>query len=385
MAAFEFATAGRIIYGSGTISRLADLIPDEGRKVLIVHGYPDWESTIFTALPEQSVEDWTNFKAAGEPTLQSVRECAEIARQSGAELIIGIGGGSALDMAKAAAAMAANPGDVLEYLEVIGEGKELSEDPLPVIAIPTTAGTGSEVTSNAVIGSDEHLVKVSLRHRKMLPAVAIVDPSLTLTLPPDVTGYTGLDALVQVIEPLLSRLANPMTDALCREGIKRAGKSLLGAVQQGEVLSYREDMSLVSLFGGLALANSKLGAVHGIAGPFGGMYPAPHGAICGRLLAPVLRHNLQMLQHTDGSGDYLARFQEVAGLLTGNPQAEPEEAVAWVEQAIKATQIPGLTAYGFVREAMPELISKSQQASSMKGNPVNLSDETLEAILTEAM
>jgi alcohol dehydrogenase class IV len=385
MITFEFATANRIIFGVGAISALAEGVKKLGRNVLVIHGFPDWEATIFENLADHLIDEWSQYKVSGEPTIESVRVCAQFARDAQAKLIIGIGGGSALDMSKAAAAMVTNPGDVLEYLEVIGAGRKLLNDPLPVIAIPTTSGTGSEVTRNAVIGSEEHLQKVSLRHEKMLPAMAIVDPALTVSLPPAITAYTGLDALVQLIEPLVSRQANPLTDALCLDGIQRVRNSLPGAYQDGKVLPKREDMALASLFGGLALANAKLGAVHGIAGPFGGMYPAPHGAICGRLLAPVMRQNIRLLRKADNEPVAFARYQEIASLLINNPEAEPEAATEWVEQLVAKMEIPGLAAYGFVPDAVPELIRKAQESSSMKGNPIGLTDEQLEMILTEAM
>lgn len=195
----------------------------------------------------------------------------------------------------------ANGGDPLDYAEVIGHGRPLERRSLPLIAIPTTAGTGAEVTRNAVIGSPEHRVKVSLRSPLMLPEVAIVDPELTRDLPPALTASTGLDALTQLIEPLVSCRTNPLTDALCRSGIQRAARSLRRAVEHGEDLVAREDMSLASLFSGLALANAALGAVHGLTGPLGGMFEASHGALCASLLPAVMEANVRALRHRAGT------------------------------------------------------------------------------------
>lgn len=385
MITFEFATANQILFGSGLIAKLGQSAAKLGSNALVIHGFPEWEEILEENFYQGWDGAWEEIATAGEPTITDVMQCADLARRMKADLVIGIGGGSTLDTAKATAAMATNPGDLLEYLEVIGEGRKLIEDPLPVIAVPTTAGTGSEVTRNAVIGSPDHSVKVSLRHEKMLPQIALIDPELTLGLPAEVTAYTGLDALVQLIEPLVSRQANPMTDALCREGIKRAAGSLRSAYQDGSKLVYREDMALASLFGGLALANSKLGAVHGIAGPFGGMYPAPHGAICGRLLGPVMLRNIKTLRETGEAPQALERYKEIAQMLTGNPQAEAEQGTAWVDDLVQQMAIPHLGDYGFVEDAMDALVEKSQRASSMKGNPVRLPDKALKDILEQAM
>ena len=232
-------------------------------------------------------------------------------------MVIGLGGGSAIDTGKAIAALLTNPGDPLDYLEVIGRGQALQQTPLPYIAIPTTAGTGSEVTRNAVLASHEHHVKVSLRSPLMLPRVAIVDPELTYSLPPAITASTGLDALTQLIEPYTCNSPNPMIDAICREGMQRAARSLKRAYQNGSDAAAREDMSIAALFGGMALANAKLGAVHGFAGPLGGLFPAPHGMICARLLPFVVEANVRALQMREPDSPVLKRYDEVAQLLTG--------------------------------------------------------------------
>ncbi|MCX7013427.1 MAG: iron-containing alcohol dehydrogenase, partial [Candidatus Sumerlaeota bacterium] len=203
------------------------------------------------------------FSTAGEPTTAMVSAGADRARRAECDLAIGIGGGSALDAAKAIAALLTNGGDVMDYLEVIGRGLPIARPSAPCIAIPTTAGTGAEVTRNAVLGAPEHRVKVSMRGPHLLPRLAIVDPLLTHSAPPAVTASTGLDALTQLLEVFVSNQANPMTDGVCREGLARAGRSLRRAYENGSDAAARGDMALASLFGGLALANAKLGAVHG--------------------------------------------------------------------------------------------------------------------------
>ena len=275
---FEFATASRILFGAGVARHIVPEAVRMGSRVLVVGGRSESRAEPTVDALRQAGLAVATYSVSGEPTVETARSGAERAEGHRADLVIGIGGGSVIDAAKAIAALTTNPGDVFEYLEVIGRGAPLVSDPIPVIAVPTTAGTGSEVTRNAVLASEAHHVKVSLRHPKMLPALAVVDPELTYSLPSALTASTGLDALTQLIEPFVSTAANPLTDGLCREGLLRAARSLARAVTVGDPES-REDMAVASLFGGLALANSKLGAVHGLAGPLGGMFPrAPHGA-----------------------------------------------------------------------------------------------------------
>ena len=300
-------------------------------------------------------------------------------------MIIGFGGGSALDAAKAIAALTANDGDPLDYLEVIGQGKPLRRVPVPVIAIPTTAGTGSEVTTNAVLASKEHAVKVSLRSPLMLPRVALIDPELTFSLPPGVTASTGMDALTQCIEPFVSNRANPVTDALCREGITRGGRSLRLAHDQPEHAGARRDMALTALFGGMALANAKLGAVHGFAAPIGGMFNAPHGAVCAILLPSVMETNIHALRERSPEHEALARYSEIACMLTGNANAAAEDGAEWVRQLVTDLAIPGLAAYGVTEDAVPEIVEKAAKASSMQGNPLPLTGEELDQILKSAI
>ncbi len=299
--------------------------------------------------------------------------------------MIGFGGGSAIDAGKAIAAMLTNDGDLLDYVEIIGRGRALARPSAPFIAIPTTAGTGSEVTRNSVLASPEHRLKVSLRSPLMLPRIALVDPALTCDLPPALTASTGLDALTQLIEPYTCSRANPMTDALCVEGIRRAGRSLRAAFADGGNAAAREDMSVASLFGGMALANAGLGAAHGFAGPIGGMFPAPHGAICAALLPHVMETNLHALQKRDSTNPSLQRYAEVAKLLVNSNDAKPEDGVAWIRKLVSDLRIPPLRTYGVTGENTSELVGKARNASSMKANPIALTDEELAAILEAAL
>jgi alcohol dehydrogenase class IV len=383
--AFEFATATEIVFGRGKLAELPARARALGERALLVTGSRPQRAASALELLRAAGIDCTVFSISGEPTLELVRHGTERGSEAGVELVIGLGGGSVIDAAKAIAALLGNAGDPLDYAEVIGKGKKIEQPSLPLIAVPTTAGTGAEVTKNAVLASAEHRVKVSLRSLHMLPRLALVDPELTHSVPPEVTAATGLDALTQVLEPYVSNAANPLVDALCLEGMKRGARSLRRAYQDGADAEAREDMALTSLFGGLALANAKLGAVHGFAAPLGGRFSAPHGALCARLLPLVIRANLQALRVRAPGSPYLERYTMVARALTGRADARAEDAVAWTEELVAALAIPSLGSYGMVAADVTEIVGKAKQASSMKGNPVALDDQELGAILEAAL
>ena len=381
---FEFATASRIIFGQGTVKEVAPMASKMGNCALLVTGRNVERAGPLSGSLKNTGMKIVTFSVSDEPTIELTIEGVELARQNASDIVIGMGGGSVIDTAKAIAALLTNSGDIIDYLEVIGRGKPLSCPSAPCIAIPTTAGTGAEVTKNAVLTSKEHKVKVSLRSPTMLPDLAIVDPELTYSMPPSLTASTGLDALTQVLEPFVSVKSNPLTDAICIEGLKRAARSLHRAFKDGSDTRAREDMSIVSLFGGLTLANSKLGAVHGIAGPMGGMFPVPHGVICARLLPFVVEVNVRALQRHN-SQQYLLRYDQVAQVLTGKSNAKAEEGIARIHDLCDALDIPGLSDFGITEDHFSDLIASSKKASSMKGNPVNLTDEELTEILQKAV
>jgi alcohol dehydrogenase class IV len=382
---FEFATATQIIFGTGSLFDLGPLARQLGQQALVVIGSSGLRTAPLFDILKKAGINYTTFTVIGEPTTDTVRQGVAQARHDNSELVIGFGGGSVLDAGKAIAALLTNGGDPLDYLEVIGRGQALIEAPAPCIAIPTTAGTGSEVTRNAVLGSPEHRVKVSLRSPLMLPRLALVDPELTLTMPPPVTATTGLDALTQVIEPYVTPKVTPLTDGFCLEGMYRVSCSLRRSYEDGEDLRAREDMALASLCGGLALANAKLGAVHGFAGVLGGMFEAPHGAICAALLSYTTTINIRALRERQPEGDALERYDEVAKLLTDNLEAIAEDVIPWLETLCHDLQIPGLGAYGLTPADFPEVIAKTQVSSSMQGNPIKLTDEELAEILNRAL
>ncbi len=381
---FEFATATRIVFGQGTLKEAAPIAASFGRRALIVTGSTTEHATALGEQLKSLNVEVARFGVSGEPAIETVQSGMQIAREHQSDVIIGLGGGSAIDTGKAIAALLTNPGDPLDYLEVIGRGQTLQHVPLPYIAIPTTAGTGAEVTRNAVLASHEHHVKVSLRSPLMLPLVAIVDPELTYGLPPSITASTGLDALTQLIEPYTCNSPNPLADAVCREGMQRAARSLKRAYQNGEDAAAREDMSIAALFGGLALANAKLGAVHGFAGPLGGLFPAPHGMICARLLPFVVEANVRALQAREPTAPALKRYEEVAQLLTGRSTAGASDAIEWLHQLGADLNVAPLSRFGFTANDIPMVVAQAQKASSMKGNPLALTDEELQRTLAQA-
>jgi alcohol dehydrogenase class IV len=378
---FEFATAARIIFGNGSFGRAVEISKGLGQRFLVI---TDSRERIGHWL--EKLGGWFCIcEVDKEVDVVCLEMATRIIAQENIDCVICIGGGSVLDAGKASAVLATNTGELRDYLEVIGAGRPLEFPGLPCIAVPTTSGTGAEVTRNAVIRVPEAGIKVSLRSPFLLPRVAIVDPQLTYSLPPELTASTGLDALTQLIEPFLCTSPTPPTDALCRDGIARAAKALPVAFARNEDSWAREEMSLCSLFGGMALANARLGAVHGLAGVIGGRYDAPHGAICAALLAPVLQANLQALRSRQPESPVLLRFAELGRLLTGNDHAEAEDGIRFLADLTRELRIRSLTALGVRQDALPEIADLSMGTSSMKGNPVVLSPAELDSLLNQAL
>ncbi|MBN8247830.1 MAG: iron-containing alcohol dehydrogenase [Verrucomicrobia bacterium] len=378
---FDFATAARILFGAGRLSELGNVARSWGNRALLVTGTRPEPGARVTQLLRDAGVTSHRYPVTGEPTVAAVTEAAMAARAHHAELVIAIGGGSVMDAGKAIAALVTNHGDPLDYLEVIGAGQPLLVEPLPFIAIPTTAGTGSEVTRNAVLGSPAHRIKVSLRSPRMLPKLALVDPELTLDLPESLTATTALDAITQLIEAAVCLGAHPMTDTLCREGLLRAVEALPRAVRDGSNLEARTDLQFAALCSGLALANAGLGAVHGLAGPIGGRFHAPHGAVCAALLTPILQANLGALRARDPRGPGLIRLRRVAHWVTGRRDATAEDLIPALQALITPLKVPSLTRLGVDVADFPELIRQARRSSSMQGNPVVLTDsELLEAL-----
>ncbi len=389
---FEFNTPTRIICEPGAFRSLGPLvrhlmppIDERNHRALIVTGRLPRHSEALMAAMQGIQVDCVFHAVSGEPDIECIETGTSVARREQCRLVVAIGGGSVLDAGKAIAAMMANDGDLLEYLEIIGRGKPLAKRPAPFVAIPTTAGTGSEVTRNSVIASPERRVKVSLRSPLMSARIALVDPALALSLPPDVTASTGLDALTQLIEPYVCLRANPLTDALCLEGIERAARSLAVAVEDGRNLRAREDMAVASLFSGLALSNAGLGAVHGLAGPIGGMFPAPHGAICAALLPHIMEANILALRERDPNSASLKRYQHLAQRLANQAGADAMQGVEFVHRLSAQLKVSPLAKFGITPAHIPEIVEKAAHASSMKANPIALTPGELGEAVRRAL
>lgn len=380
--AFTFSTA-RVLFGPGSRLEIAAQASRLGRRCLLVTGSrPEGCAWLAEAL-SAVMDDVFVISVKGEPEAAFVAAHALSARTRGCDAVVAVGGGSVLDAGKALAALVPNTRDIFDYLEVVGRGMPLEHPPLPLIAAPTTAGTGSEVTANAVLLSGAHGVKVSLRSPEMIPRLAVVDPELAVTLSPRQTAATGMDALIQLMEAFVSHAANPLTDPLCRDGMARAARSLRRAVADGRDLAARSDMALASLFSGMALANAKLGAVHGFAAPLGAMLGAAHGEICAALLPHVMEANIAALYAADPDHPALDRYAEASRLLTG--QRDASAGVRFVRSLCADLGIRDLRALGLDDERVDEAARKAAAASSMKGNPVALDHDRLTSILRRAM
>jgi alcohol dehydrogenase class IV len=379
---FEFATAGQIVAGAGRAAELPGIVAGLGSRVLVCTGAdPARHDGLLAGLGLPAVV----FTVAAEPTVELARAGAAAAREHGADVVAAVGGGSVIDLAKAVAMLLGNGGDPLDYLEVIGSGRKITQPAAPCVAVPTTAGTGAEVTANAVLASPAHGLKASLRSPLMIPRVALVDPGLTVSCPPRVTAASGLDALTQCLEPFVSVRANPLTDGLAREGLRRAAAGLRAAYADGGDLGARADMALCSLLGGIALANAKLGAVHGLAGVIGGTADVPHGVACAALLAPVIEANVRALRSGQPGGPALDRYAEAARLLTGKPAASIDDGLAWIRETVGLLAVPGLAAFGLGPQHADDVAAKAARSSSMQGNPVALTHGDLRAIVLQAL
>lgn len=383
--AFEFATAGRIVFGRGAAAQAGDHLRALGARTLVVLGRESTRHAARLDTLRRAGLSLEVLSVPGEPTVDIVRHGVEVARREKVELVLGLGGGSALDAAKAIAILTTHPGDVPDYLEVIGGGRPFDRPGLPMVAIPTTAGTGTEVTRNSVLASPEHGVKVSLRSPFLLPRLAIVDPDLSSDMPPALTARVGLDALTQLIEPFVSIRANPLTDAVCREGLRLVAASLRRAYHNGSDAGARESMAVAAMLSGMALANAGLGAVHGLAGPIGGIVPAPHGSVCAALLPHGMQVNLRALRARSPEDVALPRYAELGPLLTGRQDATAEEAVIWVSALVAELAIPRLSTFGLTSEMVPIVVQRGAVASSTRGNPIRLTEGELTEMVTGAL
>jgi alcohol dehydrogenase class IV len=377
----DFATASRIVFGAGKFKELPQIASGMGQRAFITRSKSQTAAINLIRMLESEGISAVDYIVSGEPDVFRIQSAVELARSEKCDFVIGLGGGSVIDTGKAVSALLSNTDNLMDYLEVVGLGKKLVLPSRPYIAIPSTAGTGSEVTRNSVIAVPDKRVKVSMRSPFMLPDVALVDPELSYSMPPALTASTGMDAFIQVIEPYVSNSANSMVDMFCRDAIPRAAKYLLSAYQDGGNVEARDNMAWVSLMGGLSLANAKLGAAHGFAGPIGGMFQAPHGAICASVITGVVQVNISALKQRAPESDALKRYEEIVRWITGNPKASLDDGIEWQRNLCAQLQIPRLSDLGINKTDFEIIVEKSENSSSMKGNPVKLTRDELTQIL----
>ena len=379
---FSFFSPQALYFGRGQAAQAATLAAGFGRRVLIVHGSNParaaWlaESCIGAGLDVQTQ------CCAEEPSLPAIESALASLKGQSFDVVVALGGGSVIDFAKALAALIPCDGNPLDYLEGVGVGRMLEQSPVPMIALPTTAGTGAEVTKNAVIAVPQHNVKVSLRDPRMIPNVAIVDAALMEGAPRRISLAAALDAVTQVIEPFVSVKSNPMTDALCRAAIPVGASALRELVENGTPQAW-DSMAWVSTCGGLALANAGLGAVHGFAGVIGGLTGAPHGEICGALLPAVLAshsRNAQAGTETHRRLHFILSVVDDQFATTNAPGSGLKALGAWSRQM----GLRSLSELGVGVDTHAQIAKAAVSASSMKGNPFALSQTELIEILSDA-
>jgi alcohol dehydrogenase class IV len=394
---FDLYSVPRITFGRGKVAELGAIVASLGQSALVVHnggevGGGGAVDKAADSLRKANIRV-TFHRQRGEPTVKGVDAALAAARQNDCDVLVGLGGGSAIDCAQATAGLLTNGGAALDYMEVIGHGRKITRPAAPWVAVPTTAGTGAEVTRNAVIGSPEHQYKASLRSEHLMARVALVDPELGVDTPPEVTAASGMDALVQLIESYTSKGANDLTDALAWQGITVAADSLVKVFNRGDEVAAREVMAYAALLGGITLTNAGLGAVHGFAAPLGANFPAPHGVICARLVPAVAEANAAASTTAGGSADRLReRYDRIGGILEiGLGEVElrfppvSDELPRLLRTLVELLQIPRLSTYGLREEHIPEMVALAKKSSSMKFNPVVLADDVLSNILRSAL
>lgn len=383
---FAFRTAGQVVFGPGEGRAGPDVAASFGRRVLLVTGSASLERSgrleeVLDRLAGAGAEA-IRYPVAGEPELATIDLGAELCREAGCECVLAVGGGAVVDTGKAVAAVATSGGATLDYLEEVGAGRELTRPPLPVVAVPTTAGTGSEATRNSVIRVPGLAVKRSLRNDLLLPRVAIIDPELSATAPVAVAAAAGLDALTHLVEAYVSTGANPMTDAVIRPGIRLSIQGLNALAHGGDPESAAK-RALAALWGGIALANAGLGAVHGLAAPLGGRCRVGHGVACACLLPHTVRANVQALRGRAPENPALGRYEEVSTIVTGE-DPDPERAASALEDLRVRLGVPSLASLGVTADDLAPVVQGSR-GGSMRSNPVELTDAELEGILAGAL
>jgi alcohol dehydrogenase class IV len=373
---FTFITPPEILFGHDQSSKTLEVARRFGSRVFLVSGGRSFETLavakLLFGLPRWSV--------SGEPDVATVDDGVQRCREAGADVVVAVGGGSVMDAAKAVAGVAANEGSVRDYLEQVGDRK-LIRTPLPLIAVPTTAGSGSEATKNAVIRVPDLKVKRSIRHDQLVPRVAIVDPDLSAAAPRPVAASAGLDAFTHLLEGYVSTGAHAMTDALALPGIRKAARGLRALAEGRHTAESQEAMALASLWGGIVLANAGLGAVHGLVAPLGGRCAIPHGIGCACLLVETMKTNLVALRQRAPQSPALERYEKVARRLSFR---SPEDLAEGLASLRRLLGVAPLATYGVSADDVAPIV-KASRGGSMKYNPIELTDAELEGIVRASL
>lgn len=378
---FQFMTSTKVIFGEGALSSSLSIINQYGYSVLLVTGKSIKRAEPILNYLNAGKMRYQHVSISSEPNITMVEETASVGRKFQPDMVIAIGGGSVIDMGKALAAIIPNQGSVYDYVEVVGRSVPLKAKPLPLIAIPTTASTGSEVTNKAVLRSGQDKVKVSLRSADILPEVAIVDPTLSYGTPMAISCRGAMETFTHLMEAYVCGEPNPLTDMICEEGLKRLAKSIIPACM-GNDYSARSDLMFASTLGGMAISNAKLGAAHGLASSLGGKIDIPHSIITARLAPFVMEENIKAAEQT-GRNDILARYQKIAEIVTQHPQAEYSDAVAWIKMQLERLSIPNLSAFGICNTSFEKVAKDAMRSVSIKGNPIPLNESRLMFILQQ--
>ncbi len=378
---FQFMTSSRIIFGEGALQSSLSIINQFGYSVLLVTGQDRQRAEpVIHYLHNQNMR-YQHVAIRGEPNITMVEETAIMGRRFKPDMVVAIGGGSVLDMGKALAAIIPNQGDVYDYVEVVGRNVPLKTKPIPMIAIPTTASTGAEVTKNAVLKSGQDKVKVSLRSPDMLPDVAIVDPVLTYGTDVYTSGRGAMDAFTHLMEAYVCGEPNPLTDMVCEEGLRRLSYSIIPGCKQDNPKS-RADLSFAAMLGGMAITNAKLGAAHGLASALGGKISAPHSVITARLAPHVMMENIKAAKRA-GRSDVLNRYRTMAQLLTGRNDASIEDSIQWVNMILERLSLPHLSDFGVCGTSFEQVAADAMKSVAIKGNPIPLTEDRLIYILNQ--
>jgi alcohol dehydrogenase len=392
--AFELARLPAVSFGEGALNRVPEIASSLGTRMLLITGVASFRSSrhwpVFSSSLEKHGVTWDSCVIDGEPSPERVDEIVRKFGATGIELVVGIGGGSVLDAAKAVAALLVTGNSVMDHLEGVGAGVPYQGPALPWVAVPTTAGTGSEATKNAVLSArGKEGFKKSFRHEALVARHAVLDPLLLESCPPALVAADGMDALTQLIESFLSTRRSPFTDALTLSALEAARDGLLPWYEErDDVAAARERMAYAAWISGVALAQTGLGAVHGLASPLGALFPVPHGVVCGTLVAAATQVNLAALRERRPDDLALGRYARVHAVLSGSDQVDaedgPEALVELLREWTQRLDLPRLRGFG-VKGSDVERIVQHSRGSSMRTNPIELTDAEIAAILRERL